>query len=146
MRILTSISCSLIYLITLDDSTIIFISDMAVESDGEEERWESPVRFVCVVYLTKREFTWRFLPFRHAIFPLSVTTLLHKRLKPVQPAEQQSLTICIFLDWLLNQSSVTRFFQYFFHSATLIISSLLSLQFLYTFIIKLGYFHYNFII
>ena len=68
---LASISRSLINSITFDDSSIISISDITDESDEEEEeeeeeRQESPGRNLCVVCLTEREFTWLFLPCKHA--------------------------------------------------------------------------------
>ena len=60
------LSRSLTYSISLDDSSIISISDITDESDKEEEGQESPVRNLCVVCLTEREATWLFLPCKHA--------------------------------------------------------------------------------
>ena len=140
----TTTSRSLINSITFDDASTISISNITDESD-EEERQESPGRNLCVVCLTEREFTWLFLPCKHANCCTQCSNIITETALTCPTCRAAIVDkIQVFLNSLLNQSSAARIFQYFSFQQ---LSSLLSIQFHFTFLIKLHrYFHYNFII
>ena len=103
---LASISRSLTYSISLDDSSIISISDITDESYKEEEGQESPVRNLCVVCLTEREATWLFLPCKHANYLSNLqssncrqdTNISKLIIKPI--FSFQNLSLCFLCSFL----------------------------------------------
>ena len=60
------ISRSLKNSISLDDSSVIYVSDNSDENDEEEPALQSENQSLCVICLTQRDDTWLFIPCKHA--------------------------------------------------------------------------------
>ena len=59
---LGTISRSLKDAISLDDSSVIYVSDNSDENDEEDPALHSENQNLCVICLTQRDDTWLFIP------------------------------------------------------------------------------------